>query len=210
MKRYRDCILVCNANQEPKDLLQEVEEVSIEKGYRVEHTSSIINDDILIVKIKQVQGLPASRIVLGFDSKKKGVSILNIIPLPESGVSQIDIVSYNRILELFMQDVYQHIHMFKKNIIETNTEDYTIKEIIPWSFLKLDCWLNGYPLSSHPSDKNRWYDFVISLHRMRESLPMETLEEYVKERCGWDEKEIANMEIRLESQLDLLEYYDNH
>lgn len=207
MKRYRDCTILCNKNQNAEQLMQEVETTSISKGYKVERTSSLVNNDALLVTIK-IKGLPASTIVLGVYSEGKGVSILNIVPLTESGVSHIDIETYNKILDIFKDDVFQEIHNRHYNSIETNKEDYTIQEIIPKSFDKLNQWLNGYPLSSHQFDTNRWYDFVIALHKSGESLPLDTLENYVKERCRWKEEDITKMELRLESHLDLLEYYD--
>ena len=207
MKRYRDCTILCNKNQNAEQLMQEVETTSISKGYKVERTSSLVNNDALLVTIK-INGLPASTIVLGVYSEGKGVSILNIVPLTESGVSHIDIETYNKILDIFKDDVFQEIHNRHYNSIETNKEDYTIQETIPKSFEKLNRWLNGYPLSSHQFDTNRWYDFVIALHKSGESLPLDTLGNYVKERYRWKEDDITKMELRLESHLDLLEYYD--
>ena len=209
MKRYRDCTILCNKNQNTEQLMQEVETISISKGYKVERTSSLVNNDTLLVNIK-IKGLPASTIVLGVYSEGKGVSILNIVPLPESGVSHIDIETYNKILDIFKDDVFQDIHNKHYNSIETNKEDYTIQETIPKSFEKLNRWLNGYPLSSHQFDTNRWYDFVIALHKSGESLPLDALGNYVKERYRWKEDDITKMELRLESHLDLLEYYDNN
>ena len=209
MKRYRDCTILCNQNQKTEQLMLEIKNTIISKGYKAERISSLVNNDTLLVNI-QIKGLPASTIVLGAYSEGKGVSILNIVPLPESGVSHIDIETYNKILDVFKEDVFQEIHNRHNNSIETNNEDYTIQEIIPKSFEMLDRWLNGYPLSSHQLDTNRWYDFVIALHNSGESLPLDTLGNYVKERYRWKEEDITKMELRLESHLDLLEYYDNN
>ena len=209
MKRYRDCTILCNKNQNTEQLMQEVETISISKGYKVERTSSLVNNDTLLVNIK-IKGLPASTIVLGVYSEGKGVSILNIVPLPESGVSHIDIETYNKILDIFKDDVFQDIHNKHYNSIETNKEDYTIQETIPKSFEKLNRWLNGYPLSSHQFDTNMWYDFVIAFDNSGAPLPLDTLGNYVKERYRWKEDDITKMELRLESHLDLLEYYDNN
>ena len=208
MKRYRDCTILFNKNQNTVQLKQEVENTSISKGYKVERNSSLVNNDTLLVNIKNID--PASTIVLGVYFEGKGVSILNIVPLPESGVSHIDIETYNKILDKFKDDVFQDIHERLNNSIDTNKEDYTIEEIIPKSFEKLNRWLNGFPLSSHQLDTNRWYDFVIALHKSGESLPLDTLGNYVKERYRWSEADITKMELRLESHLDLLEYYDNN
>ena len=209
MKRYRDCTLVCNDNQTPEQLLDLVESVALEKGYKVVHNTSIVNIPTLLIKLNSNE-LPASNIVLGINKSVNGVSIINIVPLVDSGVTHINIDTYNQILELFKDDVFQKVREDNSNKIVTNNEDYTIQEIIPRSFNKLDLWLNGYPLSFHQYDINRWYDFVISLHKTGEFLSLDTLGQYVKERCGWSEDDITQMELRLESQLSLLEYYDEY
>ena len=72
MKRYRDCTILCNKNQNTEQLMQEVETTSISKGYKVERTSSLVNNDTLLVNIK-IKGFPASTIVLGVYSAGKGV-----------------------------------------------------------------------------------------------------------------------------------------
>lgn len=209
MKRYRDCTLVCNDNQTPEQLLDLVENVALTKGYKVVHNTSIVNSSTLLIKLVS-KDLPASNIVLGINKSVNGVSIINIVPLVDSGVTHINIETYNQILELFKDDVFQKVKEDNNNLIVTNNEDYTIQEIIPRSFNRLDSWLNGYPLSFHPSDINRWYDFVISLHKTGEFLSLDILGQYVKERCGWSEEDITKMELRLESQLSLLEYYDEY
>lgn len=94
--------------------------------------------------------------------------------------------------------------------VEETSEEYSIEDIIPKSYPSLRLWLDGYPLSGHPNDLKRWYDFVISLHRNEERLSLDIFGKYLKETSKWDDDTIDNMELKLESHLDLLEYYDEH
>lgn len=209
MKRFRDCMLVCKADQTPEDLLSIIEQTSITKGYKLQKITSIVNKDTLIVQFR-ADDLPYSRIVLGIYSERKGVSIVNIVPMLESGTSGLSPEVYNKILELFKEDVFEQIKKERGNSIETNDEDYSIEEVIPKSFSKLNAWLSGYPLSSHPNDTQRWYDFVISLHVNHERLSLDDFGTYIEENYHWSDDDISKIELRLESHLDLLDYYDDN
>jgi hypothetical protein len=209
MKRYKDCMLVCNVNQSIEDLMEIVAQVSIEKGYEISRQSSFVNNDTIIVKLIK-EGFPQSRLILGYYSEKKGVSILNIVPTTESGVSEINCDTYNELLDMYKSDVFGYILDNQNNEIEENLGIYTIEEFIPKSFEKLNNWLNAYPLSSHQLDLNRWYDFVIALHQNEENLPVDVLVQYLQEEYNWEEKNVEKIALRLESNLSLLEYYDHN
>ena len=202
-------MLLCTENQSPDQLMNIIEKISIDKGYKVKRATSLVNNDTLIVNIK-FTGFPISRMVISENIDKKGVSIINIVPSTESGVYHIEQETYNSLLDVFKDDVFQSISDKYGNLIESNKEDYTIQELIPKSFEKLNIWLNNYPLSAHQFDTNRWYDFVISLHKNGETLYSEDLGKYIKEEYGWKDDDIDRIELRLESHLDLLEYYDNN
>lgn len=202
-------MLVCNDNQTVEDLMEIVAQVSIEKGYEISRQSSFVNNDTIIVKLIK-EGFPQSRLILGYYSEKNGVSVLNIVPTTESGVSEIDCDTYNELLDMYKSDVFGYISENKKNEIEENLGIYTIEELIPKSFEKLNNWLNAYPLSSHQLDINRWYDFVIALHQNEEHLPADVLVQYLQEEYSWDKKNVEKIALRLESNLSLLDYYDHN
>lgn len=202
-------MLVCNDNQTVEDLMEIVAQVSIEKGYEISRQSSFVNNDTIIVKLTK-EGFPQSRLILGYYSEKNGVSVLNIVPTTESGVSEIDCDTYNELLDMYKCDVFGYISDNKNNEIEENLGIYTIEELIPKSFEKLNNWLNAYPLSSHQLDKNRWYDFVIALHQNEENLPVDVLVQYLQEEYNLEEKDVKKIALRLESNLSLLEYYDHN
>ena len=130
--------------------------------------------------------------------------------MPESGTSHIDCTTYNQMLDLFRADVFRHIKEEYGNEIVENSEDYTIQEIIPTSYNALNAWLSAYPLSGHPLDTKRWYEFVVSLYRSGEELSLDDFEKYIKENYNWEDKVLRAFSIKLESELELLSYYDEH
>lgn len=210
MKRYKDCALECIQNQTPIELLDKVETISTENGYKIERYTTFSKQDTLAIFVVE-HALPYSRVIVCANTKDNNVSIVNIIPMPQSGTSHIGYSDYNKLLNIFRDKVFKSINQSYGNQICENSEDYSIDEIIPRTFPQLDIWLNGFPLSGHPNDEERWYDFVITLHNNnQEHLSLQDFEKYLEERCGWSENTIEKFSLKLESQLDLLNYYDEH
>ncbi len=209
MKRYKDCAILCIKNQSPHELLDIVMKESQNQGFLIERYSTFNKEDTLAVYIQE-EKLPYSRLIVCTDTNKKGVSIINIVPMPESGISHIEYSEYNKILDTFRDKVFYKIKNDNNNIIWENTEEYTIDEVIPHSFSKLNTWLSNYPLSGHPLDERRWYDFVISLHENNENLSIGDFKKYIQEKYNWKEDVVEFFALKLESQLDLLKYYDKH
>lgn len=209
MKRYKDCALVCNEGQETMNLLDIIERVSKTKEYKVERYTSWKKNDSLAV-YTQEKSLPYSRLILTLNNERSSVDIVNIVPTQESGTSQIGYTEYNRLLDIYRDDVFAEIREQYGNAIKENTEDYSIKDIIPLSYQSLNTWLEAYPLSGHPLDTKHWYDFVVKLHLSGEHLPLSDFEKYIEETYNWNENDILRFSLKLESHLELLEYYDNN
>ena len=209
MKRYKDCSLNCSEGQQSMALLDIVMQVSVSCGYTADRYSSILKDDTIAVYVNE-DGLPSSRLIICAIDNSDKVSIVNIVPNVDSGISHIECIEYNQILDSFKNKVFCAIKEKYGNTIDENTEDYTIEDIIPLSFPRLNTWLSMYPLSGHPLDEKRWYAFVIALHLNGEYLPLTDFEKYIQENYGWAEDVIERFAIKLESQLELLEYYDEH
>lgn len=209
MKRYRDCIIHCNNNEDTVQLLNNIETCTKQAGYKLERYTSFTPNDTMSIRSKD-NDKPLSRIVFCSSSEEPKASVVNIVPLPESGVSHIDESTYNAILDSFRKDVLDVLHRIYGNAIVSNEEDYTLQDTIPQSFPKLQTWLHGYPLSSHPNDTNRFYDFVIALHTNHEPISLDDFGEYLREEYKWTEDDAYNAKLKLESFLDLIEYYDRY
>ena len=209
MKRYKDCSLLCTDGQQPIELLDLIEQVSTEKGYKIERFKTEQKNDSLSVYI-QKEALPYSHLILFVNNGGRAVDIINIIPMPQSGVSHIECEDYNKLLNIYCGDVFALIEQQYGNGIQQNTEDYTIQDVIPLSYPLLNRWLKGYPLSSHPLDTECWHAFVVGLHNSGEHLSLSDFEKHLAETCGWNEEKINEFSLKLESQLELLAYYDQH
>lgn len=209
MKRYKDCALKCLNKQVNIELLDLVEQICKEKSYKTEKNNTWVDNDTLIVYMEK-EGLPLSRLIIVAYKNEQKVDIVNIVPSKKSGLSSLDYTQYNTILDTFKEDVFLEIKKKFSNEIEENNEDYTIQEIIPKSFEKLNLWLSMYPLSGHPLDEHRWFDFLIALRKNDESLSVNDFSKYIEEQYGWSQEDLERFELKYEEQIDLLEYYDEH
>lgn len=221
MKRYRDYSIKCNSSEEARALLETIVEKC--KTDYPNYQTMILKDEIkksipsqelnkMNWIISNVKNLPKSQIVLlNPDYENTKVSIVNIVPTKDSGYRDLSEEKYNKILDHFTEEVIEDICRDNaKYKIETNSEDYEFKDLIPNSFNKLNTWINAFPLSSHPNDTKRWFDFVISLHQNNdeEDFSIIDFKKWIEETKKWNEEVIIDFSIKLEEQLDLLKYYD--
>lgn len=206
MKRFKDCYLKCKQGQNSLQLLSEVEDVCTALQFKTNRTSVIKSRPCVIVEL-ELNKLPSSRVVVSVFDDRECVGIVNIVPLKSSGLSSLDYDTYNSILDAFKAAVFEEIQKSKSNIIEETTAEYTIEELIPRSCGYLNVWLNNYPLSWHPSDERRWFDFLIALVMNNETLGVEDLSKYIKEKYNWDESDLLDVELKYEGQMRLLRYY---
>lgn len=221
MKRYRDYSIKCNSSKEARELLNTIVEKC--KTDYPNYQTMILKDEIkksipsqelnkMNWIISNVKELPKSQIVLlNPDYENTKVSIVNIVPTKDSGYSHLSEETYNKILEHFVEEVINDICTDNsKYKIETKSEDYEFKDLIPNSFNKLNKWINAFPLSTHPNDTKRWFNFVISLHQNKdnEDFSIADFKKWIEETKKWDEEVVIDFSIKLEEELDLLEYYD--
>ncbi|MDD4685264.1 MAG: hypothetical protein PHD45_08550 [Bacteroidales bacterium] len=213
MKRYRDYKIICNNQEEAKGLLQEIAKECATDNYpfyKTIESQNIPKGPIWI--LSNAEGSIQSRIIL-FNSEYDSsiVSIANIIPTEESGCSGLSEEEYNKILAKFTNIVIDEICKdTTRYTIETNAENYTIEELIPKTIEKLNTWVNMFPLSEHPFDRKRWFDFITTLHENNEEFLVGDFEQWLSEEKEWSESDIIKFTFKLEEQLALLKYYDKH
>lgn len=206
MKRFKSCALLCSKSQEITELVELICLICKKKCYDVVKQQTLKKDDTLVVSVNK-EKLPLSDLILFVNEEENKVDIINIIPSKKSGLFSLDYSTYNSILDVFKKDVFLEINGCE---IKENQEDYTIQEIIPKSYEKLNTWLEAFPLSGHPLDERRWFDFLIALRKNRETLSIDDFSKYIQENYNWSKKDIERFEFKYEEQINLLEYYDEN
>lgn len=206
MKRYKNCALLCTQGQTAMDLLSLVKEVCENTQYKVFCKKTWHDNDTLEI-LAEKPGMTSSMILMIAKEEEKKVEVVNILPSKKSSKYRLEIEEYNSILNQFRDDVFVQM---PNNKIEENKENYTIEDLIPKTSEKLKSWLRAFPLSGHPSDEKRWYDFLISLKNNGENLCISDLSKYIEENYNWSAEDLQSVLVKYEEQIDLLDYYDEH
>lgn len=94
MKRYKDCKIISSEGLSISQILEVVEQSARVKSYKTERNSCLRIDDTVMVYFRKPE-LPYSRIIVSGSQRENSVYVVNVIPMPESGVTHIDIDVYN-------------------------------------------------------------------------------------------------------------------
>ncbi len=92
-------------------------------------------------------------------------------------------------------------------------EDVTIDTLLPADAAKK---LRGFSRlankstgSSHPNDQERWFEFIVSVHKSGVDLDASTLKRLLHEEERWSENSASKLAIEYEFARALLEFYDS-
>lgn len=138
------------------------------------------------------------------------VYVTNIVPRTVSSLSPAE---YNAILE----DFY---HRFVEPLVapggfqaELVTGDRGLEEWLSPDTAKLltrfSDLANRSTGTAHPSDKERWFAFVVAAHKERSTLDAGLLGEWFKQE-GWPADTAIELSIQYEGERALLAFYDRH
>lgn len=209
MLRYKESLLLCNKNQTPMKLLDLVMKRAKKLGCKVRRCSTFEKDDTLAVYMK-IEDFPEVRVMILAKNEAAAVSVINIVPIVDIDFFDINRDDYNDLLDIFTEDIFNVISLRDGNVLKTQSDEYEFADIIPHSYDAFKEWISHYPISGHISDIERWFDFVIALHKNNEKLTVRDFEKHLDEDYCWDAGMIREFSLKLESQLDLLAYYEKH
>ncbi|MRZ79045.1 hypothetical protein GKD14_16340 [Paeniclostridium sordellii] len=150
-------------------------------------------------------------IYVGNDISKGELYVGNIIPMEKS---ELSIDEYNAILLKFYNDV---IKPYKERGTELNISQPTSDIFNPMSVisenalkkLKLFCnAANKSTGSSHPCDRERWFDFICQTVDDDKIFDYSTLVELLQdESYAWDEKQAYKLAEEYVNACEILQYY---
>jgi hypothetical protein len=154
------------------------------------------------------------------------VCVTNIVPLEKS---QLDINEYNKILDLFYKEVIALYELRNEGLrVEGPTSDifepknYISKEAIK----KLELFCNAANKSTgstHPCDRERWYDFICQTIEDDRIFDSDALYKFLKDeeywgkkpddfmggmgRYAWSDEEAYKLACEYENNVEILQYY---
>jgi hypothetical protein len=134
--------------------------------------------------------------------------ISNIVP---SEISQLKTDDYNKVLLEF------HDHGIKELIenlggsVELTSDIYSLEDLIGNDgaryLRKFSSAANKSTGSTHPRDRERWFEFITLIHKSEKNISPEEMQKFLIED-GWTEDFSFELACEFEYSLDLLEYYE--
>ena len=153
-----------------------------------------------------------SRVILIWD--EEGLRMCNVIP---KTVSFLELEQYNSVVRHFYEDVIVHTQSQELNISITKEENSIQDLISAPSYQALVLWeelCNKNSPTSHPNDRERWFDFISELFINGDHLSLSDFRNWLIDDKGWyydanddDDRTFLDLELELEFGLDLLAHY---
>ena len=166
-------------------------------------------------------------IYYGHDTWRQGyIKVGNIVPLRKN---QLSIEEYNAVLDLFYEEIIvpnqSRLNGIKIVGPESDVFD-PLKYISKEALKKLERFCNGANKStgsSHPSDEERWFDFICQTVDDNQTFDFETIYRFLldedywgKKEPGfigamghfaWDEEQAGELAAEYDNYVRLLKYY---
>lgn len=138
---------------------------------------------------------------------KKYVS--NIFPRAKPSLT---IKEYNLILNTFYQEFIEPIKIkYPKLIFKLSDGQVKLSDLISKNSVEslelFSSMANKSTGSSHPLDRERWYDFIISIAKNQDKLDINILNRWLVEIDGWSEDIATDLAIEFEFGVNLLKKF---
>lgn len=164
-------------------------------------------EDIIVFVRTPGDGIAAASLFLW--AKGGDYEVTNIVPLETSNLGE---GGYNAVLSDFVAKVARPAAGRSDFRIETTAAEQTINDWLPntaaVALRRFSATANKATGSSHPSDRKRWYAFLIAANGAGPTLTPEILERWLVED-GWTEDGAERLAMEYEFGLALLVAYDH-
>lgn len=158
-------------------------------------------------KINHIQGLIWLRIYKG------DLTVINIVPIKPGN---LEYAEYNTILDAFYKECILP-HAVKKSVkIEYHDAGIDVISLAgSETFIAMNNWealCNNSTGNTHPSDFERWVEFVVIAHKNNSKLTAEIFGRWLTEEKGWNGEMDITLRLILEYEYSrkLLEEYDKY
>jgi len=143
---------------------------------------------------------------------RKSESSLYVSNVVARDISELSYDQYNMILRRFAADVIAPIADEIGIKYELSRDSKEIIDIIPSpifeKLLRFSHGANKTTGSAHPSDRESWYDFIVSLHKAKIQLSSYYLSRWLIEEGKWDEAKANDLTIEFEFAIGLLDFQE--
>ncbi|MBX4150734.1 hypothetical protein [Paenibacillus lautus] len=203
MKTFQDLYIVAEQGELERFKSWLLELIDKSPEWKVEEREDLA--DFLLFRRNQTNGIQSALLFLKITDTKLSVS--NIIPIHQSNLSFDE---YNLILKDFYEN-FVHNNPFNLRI-EVTADNLLLQDIVGQAVAdKLRLFsraANKSTGSSHPLDKQRWNDFVITSFNNDMIIDASTLKRWLTEEEGWDHNIASDLSVDYEKAISLLAQYE--
>lgn len=165
-------------------------------------------EDILVFAREKSDDIEAVGLFLW--AHEGGYKVTNIVP---RDVRELGFQGYNAALQDFVARIAEPASRVTGLQIEMTPERQSLNDWIPASVAealrRFSGAANKSTGSSHPSDRERWFEFLFAAFREPRRLDTGRLVRWLIEIEGWPDEEAHDLAIEYEFGLALLEKYEN-
>ena len=176
-----------------------------EPWHHAEKREKKIAEDTMAFERKSGGGLPNSGLTLWTESY--GYQVINIVSLE---VDDIDISVYNDILNDFLNRI---VKPASKDAVFRMKTSPRMQSITDWTSQRVADALHHFSVlankstgSGHPSDRKRWFQFLISARRARRRLDSYLLRRWLVEAEGWPSEVAVKLVEEYNYGMNLLDH----
>lgn len=152
------------------------------------------------------KGFPKAKLWLSFKTDNM-LCVSNIVPIE---IGQLSRKQYNGIIKKFSDDLSELTLTTDYNLViggeEKNPTEFMSEEVFQ-KFQTFSGLANKSTGSSHPLDKNRWLDFIISAFKERATISPSQIEKVLVEDEDWPTEQAVELCIEFEFAMELLSAY---
>lgn len=172
-------------------------------------SGSLNDDDVIMFSREQGNGIEAVGLLLW--SRGDDYQVTNIVP---RDVGQLGYEAYNAALNDFVERIAKPASQAVGFRIETTPERQSLTDWVSSdvaeALRRFSVLANKSTGSSHPSDRQRWFEFLFAAHGASEKLDADRLIRWLSEVENWPEDTAHDLAIQYELGLDLLKAYDEN
>ena len=208
---FQDLFLTCSNERRPHLREALLQHTQAPWRHAEEREKEIRHDghDVMAFEREAEDGIISSSVVLWLFEKGDEYKVTNIVPLD---VNSLGVTGYNdalndfkdRIAKPASKDSGVRVRITPR---EQSVQDWTSKEAAD-ALHRFSGGANKSTGSGHPSDRKRWFDFLMSAYKAKTKLDPELLERWLVEAEEWPPDVASRLVIQYEFGLDLLNEYD--
>ena len=209
MKKFRDLFIVVKGELHDEFIRIVSSKISGHWSRDLARESEISNfgsDKMFCFNRAKNDGLDAKLWIVSDDKSRLKVS--NIVPTEQTSLKFDD---YNKILSEFYNFGIQDAAESLNGSSELTSDIFELEDVVESHIAKalraFSSCANKSTGSSHPSDRQRWLDFIVNSYKANSQLELDELQKFLV-NDGWSEDFAFDLSSEYESFLELLSFHE--